>query len=55
LGAQLRPEFAESDLPWLRGVVASLARDGLAVAEERPTYDAPDGARPAEVRVKLPG
>jgi A/G-specific adenine glycosylase len=56
LGAQLRPGFAEVDLPWRRGVVASLARDGLAVTEERPAYDASSGAAaaPPEVRVRLP-
>jgi A/G-specific adenine glycosylase len=54
LGAQLRPEFAESDLPWLRGVVASLTRDGLAIAEERPAYDATGAAALTKLRVKLP-
>ena len=43
--------FAAGDLPWLRGVVDGLAKDGLAIAEERPAYDA--GECP-EVRVKLP-
>jgi len=53
LGPRLRPDFAEADLPWLRGVVDSLAKDGLAVAEERPSYDA--GCSPSEeIRVKLP-
>ena len=55
LGTQVRPDFAEQHVPWLYGVVESLAKDGLAVAEERPVYDAAgsnDGEH--EVRVKLP-
>ncbi|CAA9544527.1 MAG: hypothetical protein AVDCRST_MAG19-326, partial [uncultured Thermomicrobiales bacterium] len=56
LGSQLRPGFSEEDLPWLIGVVDSLRKDGLAVAEERPVYRA--GGQPEgdefEVRVKLP-
>lgn len=51
LGTRVRDDLAAEDLPWLRGVVAGLARDGLAIAEERPAYDASDGV---EVRVKLP-
>ena len=64
LGAAVRPGFGADDLPWIAGVAAGLARDGLAVvepvvAEERPTYDGgpsevletgPAGA----VRVRLP-
>jgi hypothetical protein len=53
LGAGLREDFADEHVPWLLGVVASLERDGLAVAEERPAWDAEGG--PAEVVVKLPG
>ncbi|MDP9364783.1 MAG: A/G-specific adenine glycosylase [Chloroflexota bacterium] len=56
LGEELRPGFTESDVPWLTEVVGSLERDGLAVAEERPIYDA-GAASPAnktEVRVRLP-
>jgi A/G-specific adenine glycosylase len=34
LGRQLKPEFCSDDLPWLRGLVAGLARDGLIVAED---------------------
>jgi A/G-specific adenine glycosylase len=51
LGSGIRDDFAADDLPWLRRVVDGLAKDGLAVAEERPAYDAGDGG---EVRVKLP-
>jgi A/G-specific adenine glycosylase len=50
LGTRVRADFAADDVPWLRGVVDGLAKDGLAIAEERPVYDA---AEP-EVRVKLP-
>jgi A/G-specific adenine glycosylase len=53
LGQGVRPDFSDDHVPWLRGVVASLERDGLAVAEERPAWDATGG--PAEVVVKLPG
>ena len=51
LGSRLHEDFGEADAPWLAGVVASLQQDGLAVAEERPAYDAGDGA---EVVVRLP-
>jgi len=30
LGPQIKPGFAEADLPWLRGLVHALERDGLA-------------------------
>ena len=55
LGAGIRADFSSSEhLPWIRGVVESLEKDGLAVAEERPTYD-DDGRRPDDLVVKLPG
>ena len=56
LGTQIRADFAASDVPWLSTVVASLAKDGLAVAEERPAYDAgaDADAEQIEVRVRLP-
>lgn len=50
LGARVRADFADDDVPWLRGVVDGLAKDGLVVAEERPPYDAGE----PEARVKLP-
>lgn len=53
LGVGVRDDFAAEHEPWLRGVVASLERDGLVVAEERSGWDADGG--PAEVVVKLPG
>ena len=56
LGAEARVGFAETDVAWLFGVVESLAKDGLAVAEERPVYDAggPTAEPKVEVRVRLP-
>ena len=64
LGAAVRPGFGADDLPWIAGVAAGLARDGLAVvepvvAEERPSYDGGTSevleTGPAgTVRVRLP-
>lgn len=56
LGRTLRTDFAEEDLPWLSGVVDSLRKDGLAVAEERPAYDPGGGEETdsAEIAVRLP-
>ena len=51
LGPRVHEGFAEADVPWLAGVVASLAKDGLAVAEERPAPGAGGGAGGA---VRLP-
>jgi len=52
LGSKVLPDFTDADEPWLRGVVQSLAHDGLAVAEERPAYDASgDG----DLVIRLPG
>ena len=51
LGSRVHAGFADADVPWLAGVVASLANDGLAVAEERPAYGAGGGA---EVAVRQP-
>lgn len=56
LGSRLRPDFGDKDLPWLVGVVDSLRKDGLAVAEERPIYD-PSGESSndkVEIHVYLP-
>jgi A/G-specific adenine glycosylase len=55
LGARVRPGFNETDLPWLRDLVAGLQRDGLAViAEEAPGYDADPKSSEATPRVRLP-
>ena len=67
LGEDLREDFGEEELPWLRGVVESLEKDGLArlwfaedlppaVAKERVAYgaDRPGGSAHAPVRVSLP-
>ncbi|MGI8475006.1 MAG: A/G-specific adenine glycosylase [Thermomicrobiales bacterium] len=54
LGEQVRDGFTDGDVPWLYGVVRSLAKDGLAsVAEEPAAYDA-GGPDPASARVRLP-
>jgi A/G-specific adenine glycosylase len=56
LGGQIRDDFGDGDVPWLYRVIESLQKDGLAVAEERPVYDAGSEPEPdrLEVRVKLP-
>jgi hypothetical protein len=42
LGEGLREGFAEADLPWLRGVVESLRKDGLAqISPEKERSDDP--------------
>ncbi|GAB4216235.1 MAG: A/G-specific adenine glycosylase [Roseiflexaceae bacterium] len=33
LGRRIKPDFGEADLPWLRGLVEALARDGLIAVE----------------------
>jgi hypothetical protein len=52
LGKALREGFGEADLPWLRGVVESLVKDGLARVspEEAWSADPPH----ATVLVSLP-
>ena len=47
LGPRVHEGFAEADVPWLAGVVASLAKDELAGAEERPAHG---GARAPRCR-----
>lgn len=55
LGPQVRTDFGEEHLPWLSEVVASLRKDGLAVAEERPAYDAgSEETSLADLAVRLP-
>lgn len=52
LGRRVRSGFADADLPWLTGVVDSLAAHGLvAIEEERPAYDAGSSTAPARVRL----
>jgi A/G-specific adenine glycosylase len=51
LGRRLREGFTDEDVPWLSGVVESLKKDGLAVAEERAAYGS-DGD--GQTRVRLP-
>jgi A/G-specific adenine glycosylase len=55
LGLRVREGFTTENMPWLRELVESLQRDGLAlVAEDSPPYDA-DRESPATVpRVRLP-
>jgi A/G-specific adenine glycosylase len=67
LAERLREDLREEELPWLRGVVESLEKDGLArlwaakdypqaVAEERAAYgaDRPGDSTRAPMRVSLP-
>ena len=66
LGGLVKPDFTDADLPWIDGVVAGLARDGLVrtermVAEEGAGYEsvAADDPTPAThdlagLRVRLP-
>ena len=61
LGARVRADFTDADVPWLYGVVLGLTKDGLAMAaEDSPTYDAgsPDPPDPATahggLKIKLP-
>lgn len=37
LGPQVKPDYCESDLPWLRDLLRDLARDGLVVLDRRET------------------
>ncbi len=66
LGAAVKPDFTAADLPWIDGVVAGLARDGLArtermAAEDGVGYDvgatndpATNDEDVASLRVRLP-
>jgi len=54
LGAMVRPEFTGADLPWIRGVIEGLQRDGLArvVREEGSDYNV--GSVDDDPLVRLP-
>src|SRR5215217_6077580 len=55
LGLRVREGFTSEQLPWLRELVDSLQRDGLAlVAEDSPSYDAGQESAAAGARVRLP-
>jgi len=55
LGPIVRPQFEETDVPWLLEIVHGLERDGLAaIAEEPATYDADAGTSTSDWRVRLP-
>ena len=55
LGPRVREGFSEDHLPWLRGLVEGLQRDGLAViAEDAPPYDAGADTTLTRTRVRLP-
>lgn len=54
LGPRVLNGYTDSDLPWLRGLVEGLQRDGLAaIAEDSPRYDA-DHDVGNQVRIRLP-
>lgn len=55
LGARVKPDYADGDRPWLYGVVAGLAKDGLAaIAEETPGYGQGSSDGQECVAVRLP-
>ena len=55
LGLRVREGFTSEQLPWLRELVDSLQRDGLAlVAEDSPSYDVNQESAAAGARVRLP-
>jgi len=55
LGSIVQEGFAEENIPWLRGIVEGLQRDGLAVIAEEPVpYDATAEATESVPRVRLP-
>lgn len=55
LGSIVQEGFAQENVPWLRGIVEGLQRDGLAViAEDTVPYDAAAEATGAGPRVRLP-
>jgi A/G-specific adenine glycosylase len=55
LGTKVKEGFAEENIPWLRGLVEGLQRDGLAVIAEDPVpYDAGGEGTKSRPRVRLP-
>lgn len=55
LGVRVREGFTAEHVPWLRGLVEGLQRDGLAMMrEESPRYDGDDSGAETGVRVRLP-
>ena len=55
LGSIVQEGFAQENIPWLRGIVEGLQRDGLAViAEDSVPYDAAAEATGSGPRVRLP-
>jgi hypothetical protein len=53
LGRRVREGFTDEHLPWLSGMVESLRKDCLAVAEESAAYGS-EGHGDGEARVRLP-
>jgi hypothetical protein len=43
MGPAVKPEFSESDYPWLLELVTALERDGLLVIDDRPPAQVPVG------------
>ena len=55
LGSKVQEGFSAENLPWLRGLVEGLQRDGLALIAEEPTsYDSGTRTGEPETRVRLP-
>jgi len=54
LGVRIRDDYSDENLPWLVDLVRGLERDGLAVAEESPLYDAGGAPGSPGLSVRLP-
>jgi A/G-specific adenine glycosylase len=55
LGLKVQEGFTPEKIPWLRGLVEGLQRDGLAfIAEDSALYDAGSDASGSDPRVRLP-
>jgi A/G-specific adenine glycosylase len=55
LGLKVQEGFTPEKIPWLRGLVEGLQRDGLAfIAEDSALYDAGSDASEPNPRVRLP-